>query len=194
MSGELRDQETQELAKLVRAAQKGEEQALVGILRKTQARLLKFAYLQTGNAEIAEELCQEAYIKAFAAIASLDEPERVVSWLFRILKNLVFDRFRLVSVRSEKASEDLDLLEDPAVRQEGREDFLYIRELLQCLEAMDRAVVLAVHLEGYSYCETAELLGLTEDAVRSRLQRARKKMLEKAKDGESIPLRRPSKG
>jgi len=194
MSGEGKDQEVEQLAKWVRSAQNGEQKAFGEIIRVTQRRLIKFAYLLTGQSEIAEDLCQETYLKAFEAISSLKEPERAVPWLYRILKNLSIDRVRSAAHQNEQGTEDLEVLMDPTTSTGSeRHQILEIRELMATLEASDRFLVLAVHLEGYSYKEAAEIAGLTEDAVRLRLHRARKFLLEKLSDPETKSAVRPSK-
>ena len=193
MAGELEDQEVSRLAALVRSAQAGNGHSFGEIIELTQRRLIKFAYLLTGNAQVAEDLCQEAYIKAFEAISSLHEPERALPWLYRILKNLSIDRFRSAAHRREAPTEDIDVVIDPSTKAADRDKILEVRELMGRLDEGDRFLVLAVHLEGHTYKEAAEMAGLTEDAVRLRLHRARKFLLEIVAQGETKAMPRPSK-
>ena len=195
MSGENRDQsadqEALKLSAFVRSAQKGETSALGGIIDITQRRLFKFAFMLCSNTQTAEDLCQDTYLKAFSSLSTLADPNKAMAWLYRILKNLAIDRFRLSSTKNETATENLDLFTD--VSGADKETLLYVRELMQTLEPDDRTLVLLVHLEEYTYREAAELLGLTEDAVRLRLHRARKSLLEKYEKDETKRAPRPSK-
>ena len=88
MPGEKQDSEILALAALVREVQNGDRKAWRGIIERTHRNLLKIAFLVVGRKEVAEDLCQDAYIKALNAVSSLKEPEKIMAWLCRILKNL----------------------------------------------------------------------------------------------------------
>ena len=186
-----KDKEALEIAELVRATQKGDSRSFGVLIRLTQRRLFNFAFLMTGQSETAEDLCQETYLKAFEAIQSVTEPQGTVAWLYRILKNLATDRFRSHSYKNEIASEEIDQMVDERASDSIRERILEAREVLQCLEPEDRFLILAVHLEGYSYREAADAVELTEDAVRLRLHKARKRMTEILAQRETNSLTPP---
>jgi len=147
----------------------------------------------------AEDLVAETVAKAWGAIGTLNECDRFRPWLFRILHNTFISDFRKKSVRPDEASysagecEDDDLV---TLLNEQSDDFLvwwsnpereFFNDLLgeQLLAALDeipeafRTVVLLVSVEGFTYDETAEVLGIAPGTVRSRMKRGRT-LLQKA--------------
>ena len=163
-------QKNAEIAKLVVAAQAGKEAAFGSLVRATQDDLFRFLMFLVGNRQLAQDIAQDAYIKAIENLASLREPGAFLGWLFRLAKNLYLDH-----VRSPKNAEALDVQElvDLAAEPDQAEAMLEIRDLLEPLTPEDRYGFLLVYLQGYSYAEAATLVGISENAMRSRLHRAR---------------------
>ena len=147
----------------------------------------------------AEDLVAETVAKAWAAVDTLEDPGRFRPWLFRILHNTFISDYRKKAVRPDEASysagecEDDDLV---TLLNEQSDDFLvwwsnpereYFNDLLgeQLLAALDeipeafRTVVILVNVEGFTYDETAEVLGIAPGTVRSRMKRGRT-LLQKA--------------
>ena len=147
----------------------------------------------------AEDLVAETVAKAWSAIDTLSDRDRFRPWLFRILHNTFVSAYRKQSVRPIEASysegecEDDDLA---TLLNEQSDDFLvwwsnpeyeYFNNLLgeQLLAALDklpeafRTVVILVNVEGFTYDETAEVLGIAPGTVRSRMKRGRT-LLQKA--------------
>lgn len=147
----------------------------------------------------AEDLVAETVAKAWSAFDSLDDPDRFRPWLFRILHNTFISDYRKKAVRPDEASysagecDDDDLV---TMLNEQSDDFLvwwsnpereFFNDLLaeQLLAALDqlpeafRTVVVLVNVEGFTYDETAEVLGIAPGTVRSRMKRGRT-LLQKA--------------
>jgi RNA polymerase sigma-70 factor (ECF subfamily) len=147
----------------------------------------------------AEDLVAEAVTKAWTSIDSLDDRECFRPWLFRILHNTFISDYRRKSVRPVEASfneGDCDDDELATLLNEQSDDFLvwwsnpereFFNDLLgeQLLDALDqlpeafRTVVILVNVEGFTYDETAEVLGIAPGTVRSRMKRGRT-LLQKA--------------
>jgi len=147
----------------------------------------------------AEDLVAEAVTKAWSAIDSLDDRERFRPWLFRILHNTFISDYRKQSVRPQEASYNAGECDDDdlvTLLNEQSDDFLvwwsnpereFFNDLLgeQLLDALDqlpeafRTVVILVNVEGFTYDETAEVLGIAPGTVRSRMKRGRT-LLQKA--------------
>lgn len=147
----------------------------------------------------AEDLVAETVAKAWSAIGNLDDQDRFRPWLFRILHNTFVSDYRKKAIRPVEASFDKgDNSEDElaSLLTEQSDDFLvwwsnperaYFNELLgdQLLTAIDelpdafRSVIVLVNVEGFTYDETAEVLGIPPGTVRSRMKRGRT-LLQKA--------------
>jgi RNA polymerase sigma-70 factor (ECF subfamily) len=147
----------------------------------------------------AEDLVAEAVTKAWTSIDSLDDRERFRPWLFRILHNTFISDYRKQSVRPQEASYNAGECDDDdlvTLLNEQSDDFLvwwsnpereFFNDLLgeQLLDALDqlpeafRTVVILVNVEGFTYDETADVLGVPPGTVRSRMKRGRT-LLQKA--------------
>lgn len=161
-----------EIERLVRSAQKGDEAALSLLIQKTQSSLYRFCFYLAANKHLAQDLCQDTYIKALENIQKLKKPDKFISWLFTTAKNLFLDYQR--SPQNPRRTEGLDMIESSLSHEPQSDLRIQIQEALKQLPPDDRLVLLLVDLEGHSYGETAEILGISEDAVRSRLHKARK--------------------
>lgn len=141
----------------------------------------------------AEDLVAEAVAKAWSAIDTLSDRARFRPWLFRILHNTFISDYRKQSVRPVEASYNAGECDDDdlvALLNEQSDDFLvwwsnpereFFNDLLgeQLLDALDqlpeafRTVIILVNVEGFTYDETAEVLGIAPGTVRSRMKRGR---------------------
>ena len=141
----------------------------------------------------AEDLVAETVAKAWGAIGTLNDQDRFRPWLFRILHNVFVSDYRKKTIRPVEASFDQgDDSDDElaSLLNEHSDDFLvwwsnperaYFNDLLgdQLLDAIDnlpeafRSVVVLVNVEGFTYDETAEVLGIAPGTVRSRMKRGR---------------------
>lgn len=168
-----------DLKLLARRVSRGEREAFRGIVEHTRSQLYRLAARLMGNTADAEDVLQEAYVKAFAALqdARFDERSSVQTWLYRIVTNTAIDATRRRKLRPIAASDD-EATEGRAQfdTQVSAESVLALKELavwLDDLSAEQRAVVILRTVEGFSTAETAELLGCSEGAVEQRLIRAR---------------------
>ncbi len=142
----------------------------------------------TRNRSAAEDLVQEAMLKAWRSFQTFQEGTNFRAWAYRILMNAHFDNYRKDSRAPEavqeevsdlylytKARESQDLSEagNPEVQVlDGMMD-AEVRDSLEAMPVQFRAVVLLVDVQGFSYKEAAEILGVPEGTVMSRLFRGR---------------------
>jgi len=161
-------------------------------------KIFRYSYAMCGQREDAEEVAQETLMKAFENLARLREPEHLKAWVFRIARNncLMKRRKSMFEPESEVSLDELR----PAMDGDRRrieiadwsalpEDLASDAELRRALEAgvhelpeLYRAVFLLRDVEGMSTADSAGILGVTEDVVKTRLHRARL-MLRKHLDG-----------
>lgn len=162
---------------LVVRAQNRDEVAIAALFDLAKNKLFKFCFNLCGNRHLAEDLCQEAFVKAFKNVHTLKDPEVFQGWLYRIARNHFFDEVRRPS-NSEEATPDLELVCDGGHTSELQDENLQVRQALFRLEPKEREVLILVDMEEYSYQEAADILGLSENAVRSRVHRARQAFLD----------------
>ena len=136
--------------------------------------------------ELAEDLAQEVFLKAYRALDSYDHQRKFSSWLFKIAHNSTIDHLR----RSELATVPLEpetpedrglaaVLEDssaatPEQRLLGSDLGLALGEAIRELRPAYREVILLRHREGLSYQEIAEVTGASLGTVKTNLHRARR--------------------
>ena len=178
-------------AQLARELLKGDEEAFTQFVNAFHARLAQYSFLMCGHKEDAEEVAQETLLKVFESIDQLRDPNRLKSWVFRIAKNECFMK-RRKSVFAPKVELSLDDLRPGRVGDgEVRgieiadwtslpEDLLLDTELkdaltrsIQELPEVYRSVVLLRDVEELTTEETAEVLEISSDAVKTRLHRGR---------------------
>ncbi|HVQ14265.1 MAG TPA: RNA polymerase sigma factor RpoE [Vicinamibacterales bacterium] len=178
---------------LVERVQAGDKTAFDLLVRKYQHRVLKLVSRFVSDAAEAEDVAQEAFIKAYRALASFRGDSAFYTWLYRIAINTA--KNTLVSNRRRPVDFDLDL-QDPeqydrhARLKEGDtpEGVLLTEEIRSVIEkAMEqlpedlRTAIVLRELEGLSYEEIAEAMDCPVGTVRSRIFRAREAIDKKLK-------------
>jgi len=178
---------------LVQRVQAGEKAAFDLLVRKYQHRVLKLVSRFISDAAEAEDVAQEAFIKAYRALPAFRGDSAFYTWLYRIAINTA--KNALVSNRRRPVDFDLDL-QDPeqydrhARLKEGDtpEGVLLTEEIRSVVEkAMEqlpedlRTAIVLRELEGLSYEEIAEAMDCPVGTVRSRIFRAREAIDKKLK-------------
>ncbi len=164
-----------DLSLLARRVAKGDVEAFGGIVRGTQGRLFRLAARLSGSASDAEDVLQEAYVKAFNALRDqrFDGRSSVQTWLYRIVSNAAIDATRRRRARPVSDTDELQPEADSSVDPDGRLALRELDEWLSELSVEQRTVLVLRAVEGFSTAETADILGCSEGAVEQRLIRAR---------------------
>jgi putative glutamine amidotransferase len=156
------------------------------VFAEQQPVLRRRLHRMTGDAQAAEDLCQEVFVRAWRA-APREAPEPTLrSWLHRTASNLAVDELRRRARHPVAASEQMaSQLAVPAEREDGA-----AREALAQLAPHDRLVLLLRFQAGLSLREVGELLAISEEAARKRVARARRRFAEalRAVRQEPAPL------
>jgi len=155
------------------------------VYRTTFADLVRFLYRKVWDAERAQDLAQEAFVRALDADAARGrEPESPRAWLFAIASNLARDEARsgirrrrhLTLLRSE-AEDCVAAPDDPAAELEARERHDAVHRALDALGERDREALLLWDA-GLDYHEIARQTGLSVTSVGTTLARARRRLVE----------------
>lgn len=178
--------EDKELAAL---AAKGREMAFRELLARYERPVFSLVYRMVRDRTLAEDLAQEAFIRAFNAIGTYKPKFKFSSWIFKIANNHAIDHLRkrkldTVSLdgsphaRSPEEEAQTRIVvesheEAPDRYVESRELGSQIEEAIGRLRPEYRTVVLLRHVEGYAYEEIAEIMELPLGTVKTYLHRAR---------------------
>src|ERR1700736_4859350 len=144
--------------------------------------LYRTALRLTGRPQDAEDLVQETYLRAWRSLHTYRPGTNPKAWLFRILHNAHIDRFR-ASSRTVPTVDELEGQDPAFVVHETPETLVVsglvdaeIRKALMEIPEVFRACLILADLEGFSYQEIADILGIPRGTVMSRLFRGRRAM------------------
>ncbi|MDP8991582.1 MAG: sigma-70 family RNA polymerase sigma factor [Actinomycetota bacterium] len=184
-----------ELAELVAAAKAGDRQAFEGLVRSTCADTYTLAYRLTGNQEDAQDVVQEAYLRAWKGMKRYRGEAAFTTWLYRITANCASthlarrSRHRHDSLGDDPVVPDESPEADPEARLGASSERERLNAALQGLPAEMRAVVVLRDVYDLPHEVIAAELGISEGAAKVRLHRARRKLRERL-----FPLRGEESG
>lgn len=159
---------------LMRAMAGGRPEALNVIVRRHQRSVLDLAYRFLGHWDLAEDICQEAFLRVFGAAPTYQPTARFSTWLYRIVANLCWDRRRR-SARTPLPLSGIDVptdAADPSVDIERAERREQVRRAVAGLPDRQRMILVMHRYSGLSHREIAESTGWSMRAVESCLVRA----------------------
>jgi RNA polymerase sigma-70 factor (ECF subfamily) len=172
-------------ARVIAAIQGGDAQGYDYLVSKYLKRTTSIAWGLVRNAHDAEDLAQEAFVKAFQTIGRFKTGEPFGPWIFRIVTNLSLD---VLKHRRRVKDEELSGAE-PAARRDAadlpaaaHEIASRIDEAIEALPEMQRRVARLHLVEQFEHSEIAGMLNLSEGTVRSHLSLARAKLKERLSD------------
>jgi RNA polymerase sigma-70 factor, ECF subfamily len=138
------------------------------LYRANRDGLFRYFCRAVGHAETARDLTQDVFLRVSRAVIPAAAEGAVRGWLFRIARNLALDHHR-----SGQRRPPHEMLTDSAARSASQETSAAVNQALASLDDFDRDVFLMREVAGLGYDDIAEACGLTPDAVRSRIHRAR---------------------
>jgi RNA polymerase sigma-70 factor (ECF subfamily) len=161
-------------AELLAAHVAGDRYAFEELFRRHHRQLYRLAKITSHNPDDAADALQDAMLSAHRSAPGFRHDASVSSWLYRIVVNCCLDRLRRNKTHAVTVlDEDTSQVGDPTARIDT---VLVVERALMRLPIEQRAVVVAVDMQGYSVAETARLLGIPEGTVKSRCSRARTKL------------------
>jgi RNA polymerase sigma-70 factor (ECF subfamily) len=164
---------------LIAKAQQGDRQAFGELVRRHREGAINVVYRMCGDANLAEDAAQEAFIRAWQHLPNYRPRSPFRNWVYRIATNVALD-----VLRRERETVDVEPLslvssdESPEAMVERGERGEHVRQAVLALPPASRAVLVLREYEGLSYREIADTLDIPIGTVMSRLHYARNRLRE----------------
>jgi RNA polymerase sigma factor (sigma-70 family) len=174
---------------LLRAAGRGDRQVFEGLVTATAPRVWRLVRRLTPDDRVAEDVVQETYLNAWRSASTFTGEGSAMGWLYGVARHQAARSWRRRSGEPAR-SESLDDLgqlagwgQDPEQAASRAEDRDALLAALASLSDPDQEVIIHCDLEGMSAGDVGELAGLTANAVRVRLHRARLRLMAALREG-----------
>jgi RNA polymerase sigma factor (sigma-70 family) len=172
----------EELFQNVHRAKQRDREAYTNLVNRFKEQVYRHAVGMLGDRMEAEDVTQEAFIKAFYSLSSLDHEYAFSSWLIRIVSNLCKDRLKqhgkimLVGEESILRAEQMGYVDS--------HEKLTIEEAMNLLTMEHREAILLHDVQGYRYEEISQIVGVPLGTVKSRLFAARLALRKELRRGD----------
>lgn len=174
---------------LVDAAKAGDAEAFGAFVRRHQRRVFRLALHLLQNSAEAEDVAQEAFVRAYGALDRFDGRSEPFTWLYRITVNLSLNAIRSRKTRRSGVTTDDPRIEaalverrpglaDPARQATDRELAMALCEGVDSLSETLRTTLVLVAVDGMSHAEVSQVLGCPEGTIAWRIHEARRKLRE----------------
>ena len=176
---------------IVRRAQQGDLDAFEALVRGCQADAWRFAYHLTRDRTAADDVTQDAFVRAYRSLATYRGDARFSSWLLRIVRNCAVDSFqrtRRDTALVERASrlQTRDVVAGQAAS--STEERLRLDEAIRTLPTRLREAFVLIEVLGYDYSETAGILGVKTGTLKSRMHRARAALMRELNEETPVEM------
>ncbi len=145
-------------------------------LEAERGRLYRMAYAWSHNSDVADDVVQEAMIKALNSVDKIKNIEALDGWLFRILSNCFIDFCRRQRDEVDLSHTILVAQDTPETVHRQNEMLAAVRSAITNLPFKHRQVLTLIDIENFSYAEVAEIIDVPLGTIMSRLNRARQSL------------------
>ena len=179
--------------KIIESCLLGNTQIFSRLIDNYKNMVYNLAYRMSNNSQEAEDISQEAFLRAYQSLARFNPSYKFSTWLYQITLNIIRDKFKKKELKpasldtpiekddSEFYPQPADFTNNPEQIMAQKEDAQAIQQAINSLPLKYREVLVLRHLQDLSYIEIANILKLPQGTVKIRLYRAReqlKKILE----------------
>ncbi|BBH20380.1 ECF RNA polymerase sigma factor SigW [Paenibacillus baekrokdamisoli] len=161
----------EELNHIIHRAKRGDREAFADLVKRYKGHVYRYAVGMLSDRMDAEDVSQEAFIKAYYSLSSLDNEYAFSSWMIRIVSNLCKDRLKKRTKEQGLNDEPSEMIADQNLSDPLEK--LSIEEGMSRLTIDHRGVLLLHEVQGYRYEEIAEMIEVPLGTVKSRLFAAR---------------------
>jgi RNA polymerase sigma-70 factor (ECF subfamily) len=176
---------------LISLAREGDTEAFESLMKRYRARVFRLAMRFTRDKDDSEEVLQEVFLTVYQKLGQFEGKSSFSTWLYRVAVNTALMRIRVRDKAEIVPIDDVhdNLVQEDAETAEAPEDRLITEEALAEIERamismpLDfKTVIILRDIESFTNEETAEIMGLTVAAVKSRLHRARAYLRKRLED------------
>ncbi|SDZ37620.1 RNA polymerase sigma-70 factor, ECF subfamily [Evansella caseinilytica] len=180
--------------KIINEVKRGDQQAFAELVELYKDKVYQVAYRMLGNVHEAQDIAQEAFLRAYTNLESFDMNRKFSTWLFRIATNLAIDRIRKkkpdfhledqvagtedLTYYSQFASDE-ELPEDKVVKLEMQE---WVQNEIMMLPPKYRSAIVLKYMEDLSLKEISNILNLPVATVKTRIHRGREALRKRLRD------------
>jgi RNA polymerase sigma-70 factor (ECF subfamily) len=173
---------------LVKRAREGDYNAFEQLFERHRALVYRFAYQMTSRRDDAEDVVQEAFVRAYQNLHRYRDEAKFTTWLLRIVTNLCTDQARMsqrrTALEQQEAMGALDWMTigeqyDPVQNLEEDRRKVALRKALNALPAHHRSVIVLRDIEEREYPEIASILSCTVGGAKLRVLRARRALRDR---------------
>jgi RNA polymerase sigma-70 factor (ECF subfamily) len=157
----------------VRRSQRGDERAFEQLVETHRNRLYTLAARELGSSADAEDAVQETFVKAWRALPRFRAESSFSTWVYRICLNAISDQRTRAGRRTTAPLEEIGEPSDPRDALAEHELSGALQQALAALDESYRTPVILYDVLGRSYAEIADVLGVAEGTVKSRIFRGR---------------------
>ncbi|MDG5788070.1 RNA polymerase sigma factor SigW [Evansella sp. AB-P1] len=180
--------------KIIREVKKGDQQAFAELVELYKDKVYQIAYRMLGNVHEAQDVAQEAFLRAYVNIESYDMNRKFSTWLFRIATNLAIDRIRKKKpdfhLEDQVAgTEDLTYYSQIAANEELPDDQVvqlemkaWIQEEIMELPPKYRSAIILKYMQDLSLKEISNILNLPVATVKTRIHRGREALRKRLRN------------
>lgn len=170
-----------------------------GIWEQTHRNLRAFILKRVNNATEADDILQEVFLRVHRHLDRLQDPDRLLSWIFQITRHVIIDHYRALDKRRETSVGLAVDMEEPRTSPDVLDNLSEevptelsdcLRPMLERLPQKYREAVSLVELEGLTNQEAASRLGISIPGMKSRVQRGRRHLKQMLDDCCAIELDR----
>jgi len=173
--------EAQREKELIQQVLQGKADAFTPLVDAYKDHVFNLVVRMVRQGALAEELCQDVFIKAYQQLAQFKQQARFSTWLFRIAYNTAVSALRKRQINTHSINENLTYIEDEN-REEKERLLLLLQRTMEQLPAEEAALITLCYNEDKSIEEIAQITGLSRANVKVKLHRTRlklKTMMEK---------------
>jgi len=182
----------------IKQVKKGNQAAFGDVVQYFEQRIYQHCFRMLGNGHDAEDIAQEAFIRAYVNINRYDENRKFTTWLYRIATNLAIDRMRKRKPDYHLDAEikgleglnmysnlviDETLPEEKVIQLERSE---YVHKEILALPPKYRFVIMLRYLEEFAVKDISQILNIPDGTVKTRLYRAREVLRKRMNHGKGV--------